>query len=117
MDANYDRDLPIVVNSPQLFLELSSYTSEHHPILFIDEMTKYDDAKLTILKDSYFGKINDFDGWLNEHSSFWYVGVAPKNPYKDNLDTPRNNLRATEIINQQFNEHGDIYQILKLERE
>ena len=117
MDANYDRDLPIVVNSPQLFLELSSYTSEYHPILFIDEMAKYDDAKLAILKDSYFGKINDFDGWLNEHSSFWYVGVAPENPYKDNLATPRKNLRATEIINQQFDEHGDIYQILKLERE
>ncbi len=117
MAANYDRDLPIVVNSPQLFLELSAYTSEHNPILFIDEMSKYDDTKLEILKDSYFGKINNLDQWLNEHSSFWYVGVAPENPYKDSLVAPRDNLRTTEIINQQFNEHGDIYQILKLERE
>jgi len=111
------QNLPIVSNSAWLYYDLAAYTSEEHPVLFINEQTEYKYGSMEPLRQSYFGRIDDLDKWLGEHDSFWYVGSAPEDSANSILEFPRDGWRATEIISKQFNEHSDEYQILKLERE
>ena len=118
VDFDNGRNLPIISESVWLYYDLAAYTSEEHPILFINEKVDYRYGSLEPLRQSYFGRIDDLDKWLEKHDSFWYVGSAPENT-EDNsfLEFPRDGWRVTEIMNEQFNEHSDTYQILKLERE
>ena len=110
-------NLPIISNSEWLYYDMAAYTSEIHPVLFIDELADYRYGSLEPLKQSYFGKIENLDEWLDTHESFWFVGSAPENPYEQYLEFPRNGWRVTEVSNMKFNDHSDTYQILKLERD
>lgn len=110
-------NLPIVSNSTWLYYDLAAYTSAEHPVLFINEKASYEYGSTLPLKESYFGRIDDLDGWLAEHDSFWYVGKAPTKAGQTYIKFPREGWRVAEVVNQQFDEHSDVYQILKLERE
>ncbi|MBP5656887.1 glycosyltransferase family 39 protein [Candidatus Saccharibacteria bacterium] len=117
IDLDNGHNLPIISSSQWLYYDLSAYTSEEHPILFLDEQTDYKYGSTVPLKQSYFGRIDNLDAWLEKHDGFWYVGTAPENPYENQLEFPREGWRVTEITNQRFNDKSDTYQILKLERE
>ncbi len=106
---------PIIANTEWLYYDLSAYVSEDLPVLFIDESVDYKYGVQEPLKQSYFGKIADLDKYLEEHSAFWYVGIEPKNGAE--LDFPRTGWYITTRSDLQFDEHGDRYQILKLEKE
>lgn len=110
-------NLPIVSNSAWLYYDLAAYTSEEHPVLFINEKTSYKYGSTLPLKNSYFGRIDDLDGWLTKHNSFWYVGKAPTKEGQDYIKFPRSGWRVVQVMTQKFDEHSDTYQILKLERE
>ena len=110
-------NLPIISNSEWLYYDMAAYTSEEHPILFIDELVDYRYGSLEPLKRSYFGRIKNLDEWLNIHEGFWFVGSAPENPYEQYLEFPRAGWKVTEVSNMKFNDHSDTYQILKLERD
>ena len=117
VEMDNGNNLPIISNSEWLYYDLAAYTSEEHPILFIDELVDYRYGSLEPLKQSYFGKIKNLDEWLNTHESFWFVGSAPENMYSEYLEFPRDGWRVTEMSNMKFNDHSDTYQILKLERD
>lgn len=117
VEMDNGNNLPIISNSEWLYYDLAAYTSEEHPILFIDELVDYRYGSLEPLKQSYFGRIKDLDEWLNIHESFWYVGSAPEDMYYNYLKFPRDGWRVTEMSNMKFNDHSDTYQILKLERD
>ena len=106
---------PIISNSPWLYYDLSAYTSEENPILFIDEITDYEYGSLIPLRDSYFGKISDLDNYLKQHKTVWYVGVEPEDGAE--LEFPRDGWRVTTRSDLQFDDRSDRYQILKLEKE
>ena len=111
------KNLPIISNSAWLYYDLVAYTSEEHPVLFINEKTSYKYGSMKPLEKSYFGRIDDLDGWLAKHDSFWYVGKAPTKEGQDYIKFPREGWRVAEVMNQQYDEHSYTYQILKLERE
>ena len=117
VEYDNDRNLPIVVNSLQLYYSLVAYTSEERPILFINEQANFDLGSMKPLKESYFGRINNLDTWLENHGEFWFVGEAPEDPYTQFIEFPREGWHATELLNQQFDIKSPTYQILKLEKE
>jgi hypothetical protein len=118
IDLDNGEGLPTIVNSAWLYYDLSAYTSEENPILFINEQTDYRYGSMEPLKQSYFGRIDNLDKWLEEHDSFWYVGTAPeegsKEPY---LVFPRDGWRVAEVSSMKFNNYSDEYQILKITRD
>jgi len=117
VEMDNGNNLPIISNSEWLYYDMVAYTTEEHPILFIDELVDYRYGSLEPLKQSYFGKIKNLDEWLNIHESFWYVGSAPEDMYYNYLKFPREGWKVTEVSNMKFNDHSDTYQILKLERD
>ena len=118
IDLDNGEGLPTIVNSAWLYYDLSAYTSEENPILFINEQTDYRYGSMEPLKQSYFGRIDNLDKWLEEHESFWYVGAAPEEgseePY---LVFPRDGWRVAEVSSMKFNNYSDEYQILKITRD
>lgn len=77
---------PIVANSPWVFYEAVFYTSDEHPVYFIDENTEYIFGSLEMLKQRDLHKIKDLDAFTKQHPTIWYIGVSGGDlkPYKDN---------------------------------
>ena len=107
-------NLSIISADPWLYYDLAAYTSYHHDVNFIDETTDYLYGSLKPLEQSYFGKIDDLDKFLGDREAVWYVGTEPEEGY---LEFPRENWRVVTSASMQFDDRGNRYQILKLERE
>ena len=107
-------NLSIISADPWLYYDLAAYTSYHHDVNFIDETTDYLYGSLKPLEQSYFGKIDDLDKFLADREAIWYVGTEPEEGY---LEFPRENWRVVTSASMQFDDRGNRYQILKLERE
>jgi hypothetical protein len=74
----------IVVSSkaPLLIYDLGFYSTDEHPVLFINDEMSYEWGSLLPLKESYFGRIDNFDKFKDENPNFWYVSESP-DPEKD----------------------------------
>lgn len=66
--------VPIVTNTPWVFYEAVFYTSDEHPVYFINETTDYYFGSLDMLEYSDKHKILDLDTFADEHPAFWYIG-------------------------------------------
>lgn len=79
--------IPIIANSPWVYYEASFYSTDDHPVYFIEENVEYIYGSLEMLKQSDIGKIKDFDAFLLQHPEFWYIGYSegPLTPPRDNL--------------------------------
>ncbi len=71
---------PIVVDSPWTFYESIPYSTEDHPIYFIDKNTDYYYGSLDMLEENDMHKIKDLAAFEKEHPTIWYLG------YTDNED-------------------------------
>ena len=107
-------NLSIISEDPWLYYDLAVYTSDQHNVYFIDEQTSYEYGSLLPLKESYFGKINDLDKFLEKRDAVWYIGKYSKD---QPLAFPREGWRVTTEASWRFDERGDRYEILKLERD
>jgi 4-amino-4-deoxy-L-arabinose transferase-like glycosyltransferase len=67
---------PIIANSPWNFYEAVPYSTEKHPIYFIDANTEYIYGSLDMLKNNDLNKIKDFDAFAKQHPVIWYFGTA-----------------------------------------
>lgn len=65
---------PIIANSPWNFYEAIPYTTDEHPIYFIDANTEYIYGSLDMLKLNDLHKIKDIKAFTNEHPVIWYLG-------------------------------------------
>lgn len=77
---------PIIAASPWVFYEAIPYSTEAHPVYFIDANTQYVFGSLDMLKDNDMHKIKDLDTFAKEHPVIWYldqVGSGDVPPYKD----------------------------------
>ena len=97
-----------------LLLTFTLSVRRFHDVNFIDETTDYLYGSLKPLEQSYFGKIDDLDKFLADREAIWYVGTEPEEGY---LEFPRENWRVVTSASMQFDDRGNRYQILKLERE
>lgn len=108
------QNLAILSDSATLYYDLSFYASEEHQTYFIDEITDYPWGSMEPLRQSYFGKINNLDKFLQTRRAVWYVGQIDED--KTELDFPREGWRVTESVTQKLNDKDASYQILKLEK-
>ncbi|MFZ1301609.1 MAG: glycosyltransferase family 39 protein [Candidatus Microsaccharimonas sp.] len=77
---------PIIATSPWIFYEAVPYTTEEHPVYFIDANTEYIYGSLDMLKYNDIHKIKDLDAFAKANPIIWYLGQADSGdiaPYKD----------------------------------
>lgn len=105
--ADGSSSLPIIVNDPDLYYELSFYdTNKNISYVLAGNITSYD-GRYRPLKDAYFGKIVDLDGFMNKHQEVWYVGVVPAH---GEIEFPLSGYRATQIVTLGTDESGAAYE-------
>ena len=115
VDFDFNQYLPIVVKSSDLYYELSTYTTEKNPVTFVEAELKQNYGSLQPLRQSYFGKISNWEKFLAEHDAFWLVDVEPDDSAW--LDFSYDGWQATTRSDLRFSDDGEMYQILKLEKE
>lgn len=86
--------VPIVSDNEWMFYDLVFYSSDEYPVYFLDELVEYAWGSHVPLRDGGYGKIDDLDGWLSEHETFWYVGPAESK--LDVLEFPRENVEMIQ---------------------
>ena len=72
------------------------YSSDEHPVYFLDERTENKQGTLLPLAEQDFGKIKNLDEFLEEHPKVIYVG-QPKTGNKE-LKFPREGYRQTSLL-------------------
>lgn len=107
-------NLPIISSDDWLYYDLAAYSDDDHNVYFLNEQTEYSYGSLYPLRDSYFGRIDNLDAFLEDRDAIWYVGKYSED---EELTFPRDGWRATTEATWRFADNGDRYQILKLERE
>lgn len=65
---------PIIADSPWLFYEAVFYSTDNHPVYFIDANTEYRYGSLNMLRDNDQHKIKDLTAFTKEHPVVWYLG-------------------------------------------
>lgn len=85
---------PIVTQSPWVFYEAVFYTTDEHPVYFIDATTEYIYGSLDMLKYSDQHKIKDLPAFLSEHPVIWYIGYSADQP----LAPPADNLTQLQAF-------------------
>ena len=76
---------PVIADSPWLFYEAVFYSTDKHPVYFIDANTEYKFGSLNMLRDNDQHKIKDLAAFTREHSVVWYLG----RPGENNLTPPK----------------------------
>ncbi|MFZ2126119.1 MAG: glycosyltransferase family 39 protein [Candidatus Microsaccharimonas sp.] len=68
--------IPIIASSPWVFYEAVPYSTDEHPVYFIEANTDYIYGSLDMLKyrDDY--KIKDFEAFKKQHPVIWYIGMT-----------------------------------------
>ncbi len=65
---------PLVATDPWIFYEAVFYTSDEHPVYFLNQTTEYIYGSLDMLKDHDQFKIKDLDAFTRQHPIIWYFG-------------------------------------------
>lgn len=108
--ADNINDTPIIVSSPWLYYDLSFYDTADRQTFFLAEGQEYDSNLLLPIKDSYFGRIDNLDKFLEKHESVWYVDVAPA---QGDLEFPRDGYMATQILTLNYSNSGVEYEAIR----
>ncbi|MDK2898830.1 MAG: mannosyltransferase [Patescibacteria group bacterium] len=87
-------NLPIIADSPWLFYETIFYSTNEHPVYFIDEKTSYDYGSLDMLKYNNQHKIMDINAFTKINPVVWYIGC----PGENNFDAPYSSWKAIRSI-------------------
>jgi mannosyltransferase len=67
---------PIVANSPWVFYEAVAYSTDEHPVYFIDKEVDYIYGSLEMLKSTDMHKIKDLEAFSQQHPVVWYIGFS-----------------------------------------
>jgi len=78
---------PIIANSPWVFYEAIPYTTNEHPVYFIDADTQYIFGSLDMLKLNDINKIKNIDAFAKANPVIWYLGGAESGDIKAYKDT------------------------------
>ncbi|MEO5948974.1 MAG: glycosyltransferase family 39 protein [Candidatus Saccharimonas sp.] len=65
---------PLIATDPWVFYEAVFYTSDEHPIYFLEQTTEYKYGSLDMLKDNDQFKIKDLNIFVKDHPKVWYFG-------------------------------------------
>ena len=92
--AKSEAGQPIIADSPWLFYEASFYSTEQHPVYFIDANTSYGFGSLDMLKYNDQSKIKDIKQFTNDHPTVWYMGL----PRGGDFSAPYSDWQAIQTI-------------------
>jgi mannosyltransferase len=67
---------PIIANSPWVFYEAVAYSTDEHPVYFVDKDVDYIYGSLEMLKSNDMHKIKDIDAFVAAHPVIWYIGIS-----------------------------------------
>jgi 4-amino-4-deoxy-L-arabinose transferase-like glycosyltransferase len=73
--ADGTNDQPIIAETPWLFYEAVFYSTDNHPVYYIDPIT-YSYGSLAMLKDNDQYKIKDITAFTKAHPIFWYIAFS-----------------------------------------
>ena len=65
---------PLIATDPWIFYEAVFYSSDDHPVYFLDQTTEYKYGSLDMLKDHDQFKIKDLEAFVKQHPIVWYFG-------------------------------------------
>ncbi len=85
---------PIIANSPWLFYEAVFYSTDKHPIYFIDAETQYKYGSLDMLKYNDDHKIKDLKAFTKINQIVWYVGL----PRGGSFSAPYSNWKQLQKV-------------------
>ena len=85
---------PIIADSPWLFYEAVSYSTDKHPVYFIDANTGYRYGSLDMLKYNDQHKIKDLTQFTKENPIVWYVGL----PRGADFSAPYSNWKVLQKV-------------------
>lgn len=100
----------VSAKAPLLIYDLGFYSTDKHPVLFINDEMEYQWGSLLPLKETYFGRIDNFEKFKKENPSFWYVS--------ESLDPKKDVPEGLEIIEEaqlQLHDRGVRYTLWKLQ--
>jgi mannosyltransferase len=72
--ANAKSGEPIIADSPWLFYEAVFYSTDAHPVYFLDSSTDYKFGSLDMLQYNDQHKIKDLTAFTRQHPMVWYLG-------------------------------------------
>jgi hypothetical protein len=85
---------PIIADSPWLFYEASFYSTDQHPVYFIDANTSYGFGSLDMLKYNDRSKIKNIKQFTNDHPIVWYMGL----PRGGDFSAPYSDWQVVQTI-------------------
>ena len=91
-----DEVIPIITETEWIYLDMVFYSSDEHPVYFLDERTENKQGTLLPLAEQDFGKIKNLDEFLEEHPKVIYVG-QPKTGNKE-LKFPREGYTQSSLL-------------------
>jgi len=65
---------PIIATTPWIFYEAVPYSTDEHPVYFIDASIQYVFGSLDMLKYNDMHKIKNFDAFAEKNPVIWYLG-------------------------------------------
>jgi hypothetical protein len=96
---------------------MAFYSTKEHPVYFMNETTDYKYGSLYPLRDSYTGRIDNLDSFINKRDSFWYITTINEKTNEPAGKFPRDGWAVEEYSATKFNNHSDTYAIVKMVKE
>ncbi|MBR1939178.1 glycosyltransferase family 39 protein [Candidatus Saccharibacteria bacterium] len=112
--AELDNELPIVCSGTELYYDMAFYSGTQNKVYFThDVVDDYSMGSLHPLRDTYFGRINDKEAFINEHERIWYVS----NEKTEEEPAPfGDSYRVSNYYDLQVYNNGDKYRVYLFER-
>jgi hypothetical protein len=79
---------PIIAETPWLYYEAAFYSTNNHPVYYIDPI-EYNFGSLAMLKNDDYGKIKDITAFTAEHPTLWYIAYSKSGDVKKPYDNWR----------------------------
>lgn len=94
---------PIIADSPWLYYEAAFYSTDKHPVYFIDANTEYKYGSLNMLRDSDQHKIKDLNAFARDNPVVWYLGRPGVNSLTAPKDTwiQLNHVEVSDSVSHQ----------------
>lgn len=88
-------NIPIIAANEWIYYDMSFYGTEEHPVYYLEELTNDTYGSLLPLNDGDYGKITDFDAFLEEHPKVILLGQPEDG---NELEFPREGYIQSSLL-------------------
>lgn len=79
IDAKATPGEPLIATDPWVFYEAIFYSTDAHPVYFLDQTTQYKYGSTDMLENNDQFKIKDLNAFTAKHPTIWYFGNVGNN--------------------------------------